>query len=191
MTVGVLALQGDFILHKKMLDRIDVNVKFVKAATDLEGCCGLIIPGGESSVISKLIQRNNLYKNIIDFSKSKTIFGTCAGMIMMSSNVANDDRIMTLNIMDFEVRRNAWGRQYDSFKSLLTINSDEINGIFIRAPKVTKLNNKINIMAKINNEAVLLSDGNHIVSSFHPELTENTLIHQLFIDMINKKYAIA
>ena len=185
MLIGILALQGDFFLHSKILKSMSINTTFVKTPIELDLCDALIIPGGESSVISKLIKKNYLYDKIINFSKSKSIFGTCAGMIMMAKN-CNDKKIDTLNILDIWVDRNAWGRQIKSFNSELIIKDTSFNAIFIRAPKVTMIGNSIQVLGKIDNEPVLISNGRHLAASFHPELTNDTTVHRMFIEKLIK-----
>jgi len=185
MLIGVLALQGNFDLHSTILKSININSMLVKTKAELNLCDGLIIPGGESSVISKLIKKNDLYHNIINFSKIKSIFGTCAGMILMSKD-CNSKKVDTLNILDISVERNAWGRQIDSFNADVNINNNNFNAIFIRAPKIISCGSSIEILAEINNEAILVSNGNHLASSFHPELTNNTAIHKIFINQIRR-----
>ena len=190
MIIGILALQGDFALHRKMLNSINVNSYLVRHADDLDSCDALIIPGGESSVISKLIQKNSMYEKLINFSKLKSIFGTCAGMIMMSK-FCNDGKVIPLKILDIEVERNGWGRQYNSFKCITKVDNHNFETIFIRAPKVKMVNENLSILSYKDKDPILISDGKHLAASFHPELTKDPTIHNIFIGLINKNNGIA
>ena len=131
-----------------------------------------------------------MYEKLIKFSKFKSIFGTCAGMIMMAKS-CNDQKVRPLKILDIEVERNAWGRQYDSFMCNVKVNNSNFEAIFIRAPKVKNVNKKLSILGYKNNDPILISDGIHLAASFHPELTENPVIHRIFIDLINRNNGIA
>ena len=186
MNIGILALQGDFLLHQKLLDKINISNILIKNLSELSEISGLIIPGGESTVISKMIDENNFFNALKEFSKRKPIYGTCAGAILMSS-LLNDSKVMQLSVIDFEVIRNAWGRQIDSFSTdiELSFSDKKFRATFIRAPKFI-CNNKVNILAKYNDEPVLLRNNMHLVSSFHPEIGSDTRIHKYFIKMINE-----
>ena len=188
MIIGVLALQGNFSMHQKMLTRLDIPSILVKYPHELEKCDGLIIPGGESSVISKLIDSHELRDPLLEFAKTNSIFGTCAGMILLSST-ENTPNINPLFIMDFTVTRNAWGRQIFSFSK--EIHVDLAGGIklmatFIRAPKVVKISDSIQVLSTLNEEVILISDGSHLASSFHPEFGIDTQIHNHFIKLVKE-----
>ena len=188
MIIGVLALQGNFAMHQKMLTRLETPSILVKYPHELEKCDGLIIPGGESSVISKLIDSHELRDPLLEFAKINSIFGTCAGMILLSST-ENTPNLNPLDIMDFTVTRNAWGRQIFSFSK--EIHVDLAGGIklmatFIRAPKVVKISDSIQILATLNEEVILISDGLHLASSFHPEFGIDTQIHNHFIKLVKE-----
>ena len=184
--IGVLALQGNYYQHKQMLDKLQMLNAFVKYPDQLHSLDALIIPGGESSVISKLIEKNNLREPIIDFSKSRSIFGTCAGMILLSST-KNNSHVLPLNIMNFTIKRNAWGRQVDSFSANILINemNDSFPGYFIRSPKIKSIGSEIKILANYKGDPVMLTDGRHLVSSFHPEISNDVSIHKYFIENLN------
>ena len=186
MIIGVLALQGNFAMHQNMLSKLDVPSILVKYPHELEKCDGLIIPGGESTTISKLIDSHGFRSPLIEYAKNNSIFGTCAGMILLSSTEANDN-LCPLNIMDFSVIRNGWGRQIFSFTKEVTIYfSEKVKYLatFIRAPKVTTISSSIKVLSKLNNEVILLSDGMHLASSFHPEFGADTQIHNYFINLV-------
>ena len=188
LTIGILALQGGFEKHEKMLNKMDFPTIYVKYYNDLEKCSGLIIPGGESTSLSKLINKNNLYDGIVKFGKNNPIFGTCAGLILLSN--INNPHIKSFNFINIDIERNGWGRQINSFESRIILKGLDCNrfkAIFIRAPKIKKLNNKkIRILSKYKNEPVLIRYKNFLGATFHPELTDNDTIHQYFINMINE-----
>jgi 5'-phosphate synthase pdxT subunit len=186
--IGVLALQGNFAMHQNMLVELDVPSILVKYPDELEKCDGLIIPGGESSTMSKLIDSHGLRLPLVEYSKNNSIFGTCAGMILLSST-GSSKNLYPLNIMDFSVTRNGWGRQIFSFTKEVYINfSSEIqfSATFIRAPKVTTISDSINVLSKLNEEIILLSDGLHLAASFHPEFGTDTQIHNYFINLVKE-----
>ena len=188
MIIGVLALQGNFAMHQNMLAELDVTSIFVKYPHELEKCDGLIIPGGESSTMSKLIDSHGLRLPLVEYSKNNSIFGTCAGMILLSSTESSKN-FNPLNIMDFSVIRNGWGRQIFSFTKEVYINFSsgiQFSATFIRAPKVTMISNSINVLSKLNEEIILLSDGLHLASSFHPEFGTDTQIHNYFINLVKE-----
>lgn len=170
-----------------MLDVLGANNIFVRYPEDLDNCEALIIPGGESTTISKQVDRSNLRDIIIEYAKTHPIFGTCAGMILLSSN-EDSKNLLPLRILDFQVERNAWGRQLHSFEDELLLEFDEkdnFNAVFIRAPRISKIGKNIKVLASYKQEPVLLTDGRHIVSSFHPEIGSDYRIHQYFINKIN------
>ena len=183
--VGVLALQGDFYKHKSILDRLEVDNIYVKNFEDLKKTNALIIPGGESSVLSMLIDRYSLRDRLIKYSQSFSVFGTCAGMIMMSKTRGLGHNVEPLNIMDFTISRNSWGPQINSFEKEVDFKNFRINkfsAIFIRAPKVLKFNNDIKVDYISKKEAVILDDGRHMACSFHPELGQDIRLHEYFLN---------
>ena len=193
MIIGVLALQGNFVMHQDMLAKLDVPSILVKYPYELDKCDGLIIPGGESSTMSKLIDSHGFRLPLVEYSKYNPIFGTCAGMILLSST-KNTRKFNPLNIMDFSISRNAWGRQVDSFTKEIYLDSPiEVSFLatFIRAPKVKTISDSINVLSKFNKEIVLLTDGLHLASAFHPEFGTNTEIHNHFINLVNENEKIS
>ena len=185
--VGVLALQGDFEKHRIVLDNLNVENTYVKKARDLDEIAALIIPGGESTTISKLIDRYALRQSIIEFSKNFSIFGTCAGMIMLSGTKSNtkQSKVDVLNIMDFSVSRNSWGSQKYSFEQILNFEQFKINSfnaVFIRAPKVVDIGSKIENISYFKEEVVMIDDGKHLACSFHPELDNDNRVHEYFLN---------
>ena len=182
MKVGILAFQGDFSLHKKILNKLNVDSHYVRNVEDLSLSDALIIPGGESTVISKMIMLNKLNKPLQTYSLSKSIYGTCAGAIVMSSKI-RDPIVKPLKIIDVEVYRNSWGRQIDSFSKniKLEFSKKKFTAKFIRAPKFKCIGKKLKILAHLNNEPILIESARHLISSFHPELGNDIRIHDYFL----------
>ena len=187
MTIGILALQGDFSLHSKILNKLDVNNILVRKKEDFDNINALIIPGGESTVLSLLIKKFNLFKKIKNFSKNNCVFGTCAGAILMSK-ICDDKKINTLKLINIMSFRNFYGRQINSFTKNINIDflKNKISVSFIRAPKLNCLSNDLDILGKVHDNPVLIKKNNILVSSFHPELTTNTEVHEYFINMVKK-----
>ena len=187
MTIGVLALQGDFSLHTKILNKLKVRNVLVRTKEDFDNINGLIIPGGESTVLSLLIKKFNLYDKIKKFSKNHCVYGTCAGAILMSER-CDDNKIKTLNLINIMSFRNFYGRQIDSFTKNISINflKNKMSASFIRAPKLDCLSNDLDVLGKVGDNPVLIKQENMLVSSFHPELSNSTEVHKYFINMVKK-----
>tara|TARA_B100000029_G_C17586374_1_gene961251 strand:+ start:1964 stop:2548 length:585 start_codon:yes stop_codon:yes gene_type:complete len=181
--IGVLGLQGAYAKHFAMLNSLNIKPINVRYSDELERCDGLIIPGGESTTITKLLEVNELFDPLVQFAKDKPVFGTCAGMILMAKSV-DDKRVQTLNLIDIFVDRNGYGRQVHSFINDLDVkldgNSFSMRGFFIRAPRILKTGDNVEILSSMNKEPVLVRQGHHIACSFHPELTNECRIHQYF-----------
>lgn len=189
MKVGVLALQGDFAKHAGMLTSLGAEVIEVRKPEDLLSCEGLIIPGGESTTMFRQIDFIQLREPLLQFARKKPIYGTCAGLILMSSSIQSSS-CKPLQLLDIEVERNAYGRQVESFESIIQVHlSDQpilFPAFFIRAPRIHTCSEKIKILAEFNGMPVLVRQGDHMGSSFHPELTSNPLIHKYFLEVIKK-----
>ena len=187
--VGILELQGDFELHHNILRELGYTSFSVKESADLENLDGLIIPGGESTTMSLLIDSFNLRKSILDFSKENPILGTCAGLILMARAIEDESKVNPLGILDIEVSRNAYGRQIMSRKENITIESDsktfDMELTLIRAPKILKINKSINVIAEIDNSPAAVFDGRHMGLSFHPELNGVTFFHEMLFSSSN------
>jgi 5'-phosphate synthase pdxT subunit len=188
MNIGVLALQGAFIEHIQILQTLGVNTRKVRLPEELNGLDGLIIPGGESTTIGKLSVWYDLGDSIRRFASQKAIWGTCAGMIVMAKDIGMDQPL--LGIMDIVVKRNAFGRQTDSFQTDLYIPAlkdgkiKSFPAIFIRAPKLEQVGANTDIIAKLDDgTAVAARQGKMLVTSFHPELTQDTRFHEYFISL--------
>ena len=181
--VGVLALQGNFDSHIRILKKINLKHKLVKTSDDLSSIDGLIIPGGESTTITNLLRRNqSLIDGINQLSKNKPILGSCAGLILMSKE-SNDSRVHNFGFLDVTTSRNAYGRQVNSFEAKINVKNNtmsyDINVLFIRAPKVDKINNGVEVLATFQEEVVAVRQGKHVGISCHPELLDETLIHEI------------
>ena len=190
MKIGILALQGDYSLHKNVLDKLDVESFYIRNTNELSKCDSLIIPGGESTTMSILIQTFELYDSIRDFSLDHTVFGTCAGAILMSKS-SKDSRVSNLNCINISTKRNSWGSQVDSFKDKIELTNEfsvsNISTTFIRAPKFYDICNDCSIIGRYNNEPVLIRNDKHIVSSFHPEIDINMPIYEYYLKMIKER----
>ncbi|MEO8291422.1 MAG: pyridoxal 5'-phosphate synthase glutaminase subunit PdxT [Gaiellaceae bacterium] len=177
MRIGVLALQGNFREHAAMLARLGVDAVEVRKPKQLEGLDGLVVPGGESTAIGRLIRLYGLEEPLRRFDAP--VFGTCAGMILLA-------RDGLLGQVDIGVERNAYGRQVASFEADLALEGEEkpLRGVFIRAPRVADVGPAVEVLAELDGEPVLLRQGKYIVASFHPELTDDPRVHERFLDLI-------
>jgi 5'-phosphate synthase pdxT subunit len=187
VTVGVLALQGDFIEHETMLHRLSVETRQVRRAQDLRALDGLIIPGGESTTFCRLMTDFGLFVR-----SGIPVWGTCAGMIVLARE-ASDLEFPTLEALDIEVLRNAYGRQVESFEADLhvpALGAEPFHAVFIRAPVVQGVGDGVEVLATAENEAdgrespVALRQGRLMATAFHPELTADTRFHQYFLDIV-------
>ena len=190
-SIGVLAIQGDFLEHRKMLDSIGIESKEVRLPDELENLEGLIIPGGESTTIVQLIDIYGLRAPLVDkVNQGLAIWGTCAGMIVIAKNL-KDKRPDPLGLMDIEVSRNAFGRQIDSFETDLDIQGMDgppMHAIFIRAPLVTQIGTEVEILAEVDDgKPVAVKQNRVIATSFHPELTEDSRMHSMFVDIAHSR----
>jgi pyridoxal 5'-phosphate synthase pdxT subunit len=178
MKLGVLAVQGNFREHVAMLRRLGADVVEVRKPEQLEGLDGLVVPGGESTTFMRLMRLYGLDEALRVFSGP--VLGTCAGMIVL-------DRAH-LGLMDLEVDRNAYGRQVASFEADLQLRDDDepLRGVFIRAPRVRDVGPDVEVLAEHGGEPVLLRQGRFLVASFHPELTEDTRVHELFLERVRE-----
>jgi 5'-phosphate synthase pdxT subunit len=178
--VGVLALQGDFEAHQKALERAGAEAVQVRTAAELDSVAALVIPGGESTTMLKLLDLENLFEPLRQFGLQKPVFGTCAGAILLATKVTNPEQ-RSLGLMDIEVERNAYGRQLDSRVAKIRMNGDEVEAVFIRAPIIRNLGDGVQVLAQYNGDPVLVSQGRHMVATFHPELSEDSRVHTLFL----------
>lgn len=182
--VGVLALQGAVVEHLQMLARLNVKGVAVKGVEDLKRIDALIIPGGESTAISRLIQQQGMAGEIIHFAKKHPVMGTCAGLILCAKAITPDDpRVTPLQLIDITVARNGFGRQVDSFETSLTVTDvgQEIPAVFIRAPFIESVGQDVVVLASIDNKIVMAEHQNILVMSFHPELTNDSRVLDYFL----------
>ncbi len=186
MRIGVLALQGDVREHIQTLTKLACDTVEVRKSSDLKDISGLILPGGESTTISKLMDIFSLREPILEFIGSgKAIFGTCAGMITLASEVldsASGQR--SLGVMDISVRRNAFGSQLDSFEQEIDFDGSKLNVAFIRAPIVERVGESVQVLSKLSDgRVVAVRQQNMLATSFHPEITGETFVHEYFLKM--------
>ena len=182
MLIGVLALQGGFAAHARMLSGLGAEVREVRVAADLHDLDGLVIPGGESTTIRLGVQREGLIEPLRELAAAGTpIFGTCAGLIMLDRN--------HLGIMDIEARRNAFGRQVRSFEADLDVagfNGIPLRAVFIRAPWIASHGEDVEILAEVDGQAVAAQQGRLLVVAFHPELGADTRLHERFLTLVSE-----
>ena len=184
--IGVLAIQGDFAAHARTLRRVGVDIIEVRRADDLNKAEGLIIPGGESTTMLKFIEEENLAAPIIGFARQgKPIFGTCAGAIVLAREVYNPAQA-SLGLLDIDVERNGYGRQVNSFIADVEIDiaGGPLEAVFIRAPKIIRVGAEVQVLARLNDEPVLVRERNILAATFHPELTGDDRIHRLLVEMV-------
>jgi len=194
--IGVLALQGDFYLHIRTLTKLQCRTMEIRTPEELAHVNGLIIPGGESTTLERLIRRDGLGDLIRERHLSGTlpIFGTCMGMILLAKDIENSSRYR-LGLMDIAVDRNAYGRQVDSFEADFYFNGvpdafsseasmQPFHGVFIRAPIVKRVGKSVRVLAEYKNRPVLMREGALLAASFHPEITDDTRIHGLFLKIV-------
>jgi 5'-phosphate synthase pdxT subunit len=182
LRIGVLAIQGDFREHANVLRRLGVDAVEVRKPGELEGLDGLVIPGGESTAIMRLARIYGFDEALRRFDRA--VFGTCAGMILLDRD--------HLGLVDLSVRRNAYGRQVASFEADLELTGDPrpLRGVFIRAPRVADAGPCVEVLAELDGEPVLLREGRFLVASFHPELTDDSRVHELFLDVVREQEAV-
>jgi len=189
MKIGVLASQGAFIEHIEKLRQLGVEAMPVRLPEELEGLDGLIVPGGESTSIGRLMRDYKLTQPIRDRAKNgMPVFGTCAGMIIMAKKSTDAD-FETLGLMDIAVRRNAFGRQRESFETELSVpvlGKKPFPGVFIRAPLIEQVNGTVEVLARLADGTIVAArDGKMLALAFHPELTDDTRFHQYFLDIVS------
>ncbi len=186
--IGILALQGDFEKHRQMMEVLGYASLLVRTRDQLASCAGLIIPGGESTTLAKMMKKHDMWEGIREFSRRYPIFGTCAGLIVLAKKAVTNN-VETLGLIDIRVVRNAYGRQVDSFIDDVTLHLDEkkstFEGVFIRAPKIDSIGRGVKPLAWHGDEIVMVEEGNVLVTAFHPELTDDTRVHEYWVKKIN------
>ena len=191
MRVGVFALQGDVREHLQLLTSLGVESIEVRNAEQLASCDGLIIPGGESTTISKLIDIFGLRDDLLAYiAQGNPVYGTCAGMIMLATQVLDEaSGQQSLKAMDISVRRNAFGSQLDSFEASVEFAGSPVEVAFIRAPIVERVGENVQVLSKLSTGVIVaVREGNLLATSFHPELTGDSAVHEYFLGMISKTH---
>ena len=189
--VGVLALQGDFEAHVRAVARAGAEPVLARTASDLKDLDGLVIPGGESTTMMKLLSAEGMVEPLIEFGRTRPIFGTCAGAILLASEVTHPAQ-QSLALMDLTVERNAYGRQIDSRVAQLTPEPDfaqrthagDLEAVFIRAPIIRHMGPGARVLAAYHGDPVLVEQGRHLVATFHPELSSDSRVHELFVSKL-------
>jgi len=185
--IGVLALQGAYDIHAERLNELGAITRFIRTPDQLAFLDGLVIPGGESTTFLKHLERAGFYDVLNDFVHTKPTFGTCAGTILLAKDVTNPTQ-RSFAVLDIEVERNAYGRQNDS--TILTEETSLPGGpmemVFIRAPRITRVADDIEVLATREGNATLVRQGTLLAATFHPELSDDTRVHQLFLDMVRE-----
>jgi 5'-phosphate synthase pdxT subunit len=189
--VGVLSLQGDFAAHGAAVERAGALPVYVRERSQLGEIDGLILPGGESSTMLKLLHYENLFDDVVEYGRRKPMFGTCAGAILMARDVTNPAQ-ESMGLMDIEVERNAYGRQVDSRVVALDAEPEfeqrtspgKLEAVFIRAPIIRRAGEGIHVLAEYAGDPVLIEQGQYLVATFHPELTKDARVHSLFLEKL-------
>lgn len=185
MQIGVLALQGAFAAHADCLTSIGVQSVEVRNPEQLGSVDALLMPGGESSTMSQLLESSGLFDPIASrIADGMPVFGTCAGMILLASEILDgrsDQR--SFSAIDISVRRNAFGRQVDSFEATINSSVGDFHGVFIRAPRIERVGDEVEVLGSINDEPVLVRQGNVLAASFHPELSNDARLHEYFVSI--------
>jgi len=188
LTIGVLALQGDYDAHRQTFNRLGVHAQLVRKPEELDGVDGLVIPGGESSTFLKFLEREGFLDKLRDFVSHKPAFGTCAGAILLAKEVLNPEQD-SLGALDIAIQRNAYGRQVDS--SIMTaptkLEGPPLEMVFIRAPRIERVGKGVQVLAERENHPVLVKEGRILAATFHPELSNDSRVHQLFVEMVREK----
>ena len=182
MLIGVLALQGGFAAHVRMLEQLGAEVREVRTPADLEGLDGLVMPGGESTTMTLGVEREGLAEPLRELVDAGTpVFGTCAGLIMLDRD--------HLGVLDVRAERNAFGRQVRSFETDLSVLGEDIHAVFIRAPWVAEAGDDVEVLASIDGHPVAVRQGNLLAVAFHPELSGDTALHERFLESVRARSA--
>ena len=186
MKIGVLAIQGDFDAHRRRLEQLGAEVALVKKPEQLGAVDALVIPGGESTTFLKFLEKGGFLDKLREFVRAKPAFGTCAGAILLASEV-QDPPQTSLGALDISVRRNAYGRQVDSFigEGETQLPGGPLEMVFIRAPKIERVGPNVEVLAREKNDPVLVRQGKIMAATFHPELSDDTRVHAEFLKLVS------
>ncbi len=187
LIIGVLAIQGDYDAHRLVLESLGAKAVLVRKPEQLQGLDGLVIPGGESSTFLKFLEREGFLEKLRDFVAHKPTFGTCAGAILLAKQVENPAQ-ESLGTIDIAVRRNAYGRQVDStiVESKTSLGEEPLEMVFIRAPRITRTGPEVEVLAQWENTPVLVRQNHILAATFHPELSHDRRVHQMFLDQVRE-----
>lgn len=189
MKIGVLGFQGAIIEHQRHIEKLGHEAVIVRYPQELENIQGIILPGGESTTIGKLLVRTGMMEPLREkIGQGLPVWGTCAGMILLAKELVNDT-VTHLAVMDIAVRRNAYGTQIDSFDTQVNIpevSAEKLPLVFIRAPYIERVGEAVEVLCRVDGHIVAAKEGNKLVTSFHPELTDNSSFHSYFISMCGK-----
>ncbi|WP_263409301.1 pyridoxal 5'-phosphate synthase glutaminase subunit PdxT [Terriglobus tenax] len=187
LTIGVLAVQGAFDAHAQVLRSLGVNAPLVRTPEELASLDGLILPGGESTTFLKHLERNGFFDALSKFVQHKPSFGTCAGTILLAKDVRNPAQ-KSLAVLDATVERNAYGRQIDStiIETETTLPGGPLETVYIRAPRIAAVGSGVEVLARRDGDPVLVREGRVLAATFHPELSSDTRVHALFVDMVRE-----
>ncbi len=185
MTIGVLALQGDFDAHRRRLEELGADVVLVRKPEQFDEIDGLVIPGGESTTFLKLLSEPT-FRKLNDFVHTKPTFGTCAGAILLARQVENPHQ-PGLDAIDIAIRRNAYGRQVDStiVEAASSLGGAPLEMVFIRAPRIERVGEGVEVLARRDGDPVLVRKGSVMAATFHPELSDDPRVHQAFLELVN------
>lgn len=193
MVIGILALQGCVEPHAEKLRALGVDIRFVRKSEHLQGIAGLILPGGESTTISRLLEIHNMITPLRELARTVPFWGVCAGSILMAKSIQGKTgpHQLRLELIRMCVERNSYGRQLESFRGVVKlVTGESVSELpFIRAPKFSSIDPEVEVLGRVGEEKVFLKDGIHIVTSFHPELSDSTKIHALFLELCDRTRA--
>jgi 5'-phosphate synthase pdxT subunit len=185
MTIGVLAIQGDYEAHGRVLEKLGAKVVYVRKPEQLDAVDALVIPGGESTTFLKFLEQRNFFSKLADFVTAKPALGTCAGAILLAKEVEGPSQA-SLGVLDIRIRRNAYGRQLESSicQAQTKLAGGPMEMVFIRAPKIERVGKDVEVLASEDGDPVLVRQGKIMAATFHPELSSDSRVHQAFLQLV-------